>query len=900
MKPQRGKTPRKRTPTSSREYEPVEVYCRLRPLDDPNDAVCVRALNSTTVQLAAPENAAARNGQTKEYQYKFEHVFDEYASQKAVFEHIALPLVEDLIFGRNGLLFSYGITSSGKTYTMTGVPEDQGILPRSLDVLFNSIGHLQAKKYVFRPDRMNAFEVHTEADAMLERQKRDIMPGLTTPKTPGERRTEMNEQERVKETTTVENVDEDNNYAVFVSYIEIYNNYIYDLLEELPYDPITGYKPPQTKILRTDSQDNMYVHNCVEVEVKSTEEAFEVLYKGQKRRKVAHTSLNAESSRSHSVFNVRLVQAPLDPQGQEVMQEADQVCVSQLSLVDLAGSERTNRTRNAGDRLKEAGSINQSLMTLRTCLELLRDNQKNGASKLVPYRDSRLTHLFKNYFDGDGKVRMIVCVNPRAEEYDETIHVMKFAELSQEVLVTKSQQVQFNVGLTPGRRRLHQEHMEVDVGDVIHAPPPPPSTPRPLSYTLGPPFPLLELLQPTDDKTLCNISTCLEERMKRRQAMLVDFQHKAAQFRAQLVDVENNFNSMRGRVVELEAALSQEKSARQRVESRLRSVEKKGDEASRRMKELEKENQTLTLKLQDKAWKIQVEKSEKDRLKSDFQSRLNMNNKQWEKNMERLRAQCSADAEAQLEEKDRKLDMLRDIVNEDTSTAAAATPRRGPRPAPKPRTYTTPGGPITPARSETDMSSVGMRTRGGGAARMATTPGVPVSRIPNARSMQGLNTVGSSSAKKSAPVYNSRYHRRSKSSGNAADVWLDHRPRSNVDTNTVFQPKMTKKRSVSKLEVKDTKDVSKYVLTHQEQDSSDEVVTKLIKGDVIPTAGGGAAVVFNDVEELKQRSPGSRKRRSPSNPSSAANDPEEWTDTESRCQIGIEGHSKRLRQSVNV
>ena len=64
------------------------------------------------------------------------------------------------------------------------------------------------------------------------------------------------------------------------------------------------------------------------------------------------------------------------------------------------------------------------------------------------------------------------------------------------------------------------------------------------------------------------------------------------------------------------------------------------------------------------------------------------------------------------------------------------------------------------------------------------------------------------------------------------------------------------------------------------------------QGDIIPTAGGGAAVVFNDVEELKQTSPGSRKRRSPSNPTSASGNPEDWTDTETRCQIGIEGHAK--------
>lgn len=102
----------------------------------------------------------------------------------------------------------------------------------------------------------------------------------------------------------------------------------------------------------------MYVSNCTEVEVKSTEEAYDLINQGQRRRRVAHTALNSESSRSHSVFNVRLVQGPLDPAGEEVLLDKDKICISQLALVDLAGSERTGRTKNAGDRLREAGNHN--------------------------------------------------------------------------------------------------------------------------------------------------------------------------------------------------------------------------------------------------------------------------------------------------------------------------------------------------------------------------------------------------------------------------------------------------------------------------------------------------------------------------------------------------------------
>ena len=102
-------------------------------------------------------------------------------------------------------------------------------------------------------------------------------------------------------------------------------------------------------------------------------------------------------------------------------QDKCHISISQLSLVDLAGSERTARTQCKGDRLREANNINANLMVLRTCMETLRDNQTSDSVKIVPYRDSKLTHLFKNYFDGEGRVCMVVCVSPCNKDYDETI-----------------------------------------------------------------------------------------------------------------------------------------------------------------------------------------------------------------------------------------------------------------------------------------------------------------------------------------------------------------------------------------------------------------------------------------------------------------------------------------------
>lgn len=903
MRPQRGRTPRKR---NSYQFEPVEVYCRLRPLDDPNEPTCVKVLSDSIVQLLPGENAVARNGQLKEYQYTFQHVFDETASQKTVFNNTALPLVEDLISGKNGLLFTYGITGSGKTFTMTGSAQDQGILPRCLDVLFNSIGQLQTKKYVFKPDKMNGFEVQTEADAMIDRQRKEIMPNLTTPSKTSLPRPESGDVERMTDPTVVDTVEDDNNYAVFVSYIEIYNNYVYDLLEELPYNAITGYKPPQTKILRTDSSDNMYVHNCTEVEVKQPQDAIDVFYKGQRRRKVAHTTLNAESSRSHSVFNIRLVQAPLDDRGEEVIQETDlgydsnRLCVSQLSLVDLAGSERTNRTKNSGDRLKEAGNINQSLMVLRTCLEILRENQKLGASKLVPYRDSRLTHLFKTYFDGDGKVRMIVCVNPKSVEYEETIHVMKFAEMTQEVLITKSEQSnKFDLGLTPGRRRMHLEELEQQQQEALLKPALPAPLPS-VEYLVGPPFPILELVNPTDDTTIRNIIQCLNERIRRKQEMALDYDRSCTMFRENLVEFEKTYSSMKSRLMDLEEKTARQEKESSRLDAKNKGLERKLTELSRQLKDAEKENQLLNLQVQDKTWKIQVEKNSKDKMRMEYRNRLQLNNEVWEKNLEKAKRQLEIEAGTQLEERDRKLEMLRDLVNDEMVVTPRSRSRVAPQPTPKPRTYTTPS-----ARSETDMGSIASSAGGWSARSAAVTPGRvgntrvqsrATNRIAAAKSIPNLTQVGTAStptpsmaSRSRQPVINPRYHRRSKSSG-STETWLEHKPADSISTNTLFQPRMSKKKSVSKLDVKDTKSASKYVLTHQEQDSSDELVTKLIKGDVIPTTSGGASVIFNDVEKLNHDSPGSRKRRSPTQP---IYDPDlQWTDTEDRCSVALEGHKR--------
>uniref|UniRef100_A0A8D2BC86 Kinesin-like protein n=1 Tax=Sciurus vulgaris TaxID=55149 RepID=A0A8D2BC86_SCIVU len=789
MKPARAKTPRKplvKKGSQANLKDPVGVYCRVRPLSFPDQECCIEVINNTTVQLHTPEGYRLnRNGDYKETQYSFKQVFGTHTTQKELFDVVANPLVDDLIHGKNGLLFTYGVTGSGKTHTMTGSTGEGGLLPRCLDMIFNSIGSFQAKRYVFKSNDRNSMDIQCEVDALLERQKREAMPNPKTPSSKRQIDPEFADMINVQEFCKAGEVDEDSVYGVFVSYIEIYNNYIYDLLEEVPFDPIkpkwntcstpmrnTDFVLPQSKMLREDKNHNMYVAGCTEVEVKSTEEAFEVFWRGQKKRRIANTHLNRESSRSHSVFNIKLVQAPLDADGDNVLQEKEQIIISQLSLVDLAGSERTNRTKAEGNRLREAGNINQSLMTLRTCMEVLRENQMYGTNKMVPYRDSKLTHLFKNYFDGEGKVRMIVCVNPKAEDYEESLQVMRFAEVTQEVEVARPVD-KVICGLTPGRRYRNQARGG-PVGDE----------PLVAEVVLQsfPPLPSCEILDINDEHTLPRLIEALEKRHHLRQMMIDEFNKQSNTFKTLLQEFDNAVlnkeNYIQGKLNEKEKVISGQKLEIERLEKKNKTLEYKIEILEKTTTIYEEDKRNLQQELETQNQKLQRQFSDKRRLEARLQGMVTETTMKWQK-------ECFL--------------------------------------------------------FQPDQNAPPIRLR----------------------------------------------HRRSRSAG---DRWVDHKPASNVQTETVMQPHVPHAITVSVANEKALAKCEKYMLTHQELASDGEIETKLIKGDVYKTRGGGQSVQFTDIETLKQESPsGSRKRRSstvaPAQPDGTES---EWTDVETRCSMAVE------------
>ncbi|XP_019723114.1 kinesin-like protein KIF23 isoform X7 [Hippocampus comes] len=854
-RPGKCKTPRKPCikKASHAEKDPVGVYCRIRPLGAENEECCVEMISNSTIQLHAPDGLKAnRNGEFKETQYSFKKVFGINTTQMELFEEVAKPLVEDLIQCKNGLLFTYGVTGSGKTFTMTGSPGEGGLLPRSLDMLFNSIGPLQAKRFVFKPDDKNGIDIQNDIDALLERQKRDAQP--TVPKTPSSRQKadpEFADMISPQEACKAENVDEDCCYSILVSYVEVYNNYIYDLLEDAPFDPIRP-KAPQSKILREDQNHNMYVAGCTEVEVKSTEEAFEVFWKGQKKRRIANTQLNRESSRSHSVFTLKLIQAPLDADGDHILQDKNQVNVSQLCLVDLAGSERTSRTRAEGSRLREAGNINQSLMTLRTCIEVLRENQMCGTNKMVPYRDSKVTHLFKNYFDGEGKVKMIVCVNPKADDYEETMLVMRFAEMTQEVEVARPVDRPI-CGLAAGRRQKNQAFRD-ELSRRLADRGAPVDDPALLNQLIEsfPPLPPCELVDPGDDQTLPRLIEVLERRHRIRQLMAEQFNKTAnmlnsvvQQFDGQLGVKENLIQDQQSKLCERDKVITNQKTEIERLEKKSKTLEYKIDILQKTTNMYENDKHSLERELEARAQKLQQELVERRRMEQRMQGMVTDTKLKWEKECERRVNAKQLEMQNKLWVKDEKLKQLKAIVSESSSSSSADRPQK----------------PERPSRD---------RDRHYGQKRSASPSPLPPAREIN-------------------PV-----HRRSHSAG--GEKWVDHKPSSNVDLGTVMQPIIPNAIQVSSPSEKALSKCHKYVLRHQELASDGEIATKLIKGNVFRTRSGGQAVEFTDVEMLRQECPSapSRKRRSGSAETpDNVEDQENWAPVASTSSAV--GHQKRRK-----
>ncbi|CAG8498166.1 12911_t:CDS:10, partial [Cetraspora pellucida] len=415
----------------------IKAYLRIRPINSGDvTKPYIQIVNDTEVVMIPPKGPE---------KYMFTKIFDERASQKRFFLETTLPLVKGVLNGTNGLVFAYGVTNSGKTYSIQGTRNEEGILPRTLDTIFNSIKNFESEAKL-KPVRYNEVESYngseTSVPPIIISKSHMENPFILSDSDSSQNKNkgaDIEYENAFDLTRKLDNIavdiDKQFRYAVWVSYVEIYNEKIYDLLE----DPGSTKQPDSKRkalMVKNDKRTgNKYLSDIKEVRIRNVEDGYAVLKQGMKNRQIFSTLANETSSRSHCIFMIKIIKIPHDKDITATELSSSLVVTSRLSIVDLAGSERTKNVQTTGTRLKEAGNINRSLMVLGQCLEILRANQarpKGQKHILVPYRHSKLTELFQSSF-ADGESVMIVNINPVDTGFDENMQVMKFSAVAKDV-----------------------------------------------------------------------------------------------------------------------------------------------------------------------------------------------------------------------------------------------------------------------------------------------------------------------------------------------------------------------------------------------------------------------------------------------------------------------------------
>ncbi|NWI43897.1 KI20A protein, partial [Picathartes gymnocephalus] len=466
-------------------YEPLKVFLRVRPfsiaeLESHESQGCVTIEDAQTVILNAPKESSAMKNSERGighavHSFTFSQVFGPETTQSEFFEGSMKDIVRAYVNGVNGLVFTYGVTNAGKTFTIQGTSKDLGILPRSLDMIFNHIRGRHYLKMNFKPYLSNDVKkLEDEQVKQEEALKAAILASLKEVSDQMLLKTMLylhsysflflyfllnvsfcSEKNFVPLDIHSMNMHQRTQASVWISFCEIYNEYVYDLLNIL-----STSKTQRRRVLRIceDQGGNCYIKGnntvlCTRqfhrislmiryvckrsffadlkwIKVQSTEEACRLLKIGNKNRSFACTRMNEQSSRSHSIFSIRLLKLTDEHQPRVLG-------VSELSFCDLAGSERCNKTHVFGDRLKEAGNINNSLHILGKCIAALKQNQNPKMKpSYIPFRESKLTRLFQPFFCGKGRACMIVNINQHTSTYDETLHVMKFSAIARQVIQT--------------------------------------------------------------------------------------------------------------------------------------------------------------------------------------------------------------------------------------------------------------------------------------------------------------------------------------------------------------------------------------------------------------------------------------------------------------------------------
>lgn len=302
--------------------------------------------------------------------YTVDQVYGPQADQELVFEKVARPLFIDFVEGYNVTILAYGQTGTGKTYTMCG-------------------------------DCNYDVEEGTIEAAVSLGEMMGIIPRI------------LNE--------LFKTLDEypESDYVVKCSFVELYNEELKDLLAD---DSDRDNLPLRIYEQKKGGGSSMIIQNLLEKYITNTKHGLDILKKGVNKRKTASTKMNNVSSRSHTIFTINL----------HKKQEDNSYKISKINLVDLAGSENINRSGAINQRAREAGLINQSLLTLGRVINSLSDKNQSATSH-IPYRESKLTRLLQDSIGGKTKTALIATISPAKINIEETVSTLEYASRAKNI-----------------------------------------------------------------------------------------------------------------------------------------------------------------------------------------------------------------------------------------------------------------------------------------------------------------------------------------------------------------------------------------------------------------------------------------------------------------------------------
>lgn len=389
------------------------VYLRLRPTREYGKYY---KAEQNIFKVQNIENQSTNNKDLSEKHFEFSSIFDSSATQKDVYDTCLKSTIEN---EENLTVLTYGTSGSGKTYTMHGTQFDVGIIPRAIEHIFTHY------KYSLREDPGIKYEkggiqlVSDDCYAAEHKLRERYVSDRSMDSYYENLHVNISTEHGFKPSK-----DTDRSVVIWVSFAEIYNENVYDLLQISERNDFRGenFKRKNLKIISNDG--NAFIKDLTTVNVRSAADAHAVLNFGLEQVMFASTNINQNSSRSHCIFIMHVV----------CYSHPEIFSYNTYKFCDLAGSERLKKTENVGNRLKEAQRINTSLLVLGRCLDLLHNNQQHKTKDVIPFRESKLTLLLQASLMGREKITTIVNMLPKVEFMEENLQVLNFASIAQKII----------------------------------------------------------------------------------------------------------------------------------------------------------------------------------------------------------------------------------------------------------------------------------------------------------------------------------------------------------------------------------------------------------------------------------------------------------------------------------